>query len=306
MVGSVVATVQGAATAVVDGVKKALAGPPPIPRADLGPAQTARGDKLLKAMPPDDQAKVQATLDKATPSEKKYLQKALASSHSAAELEAFYKEIAGKDDAWMEQNLHVVGQSNGKGIKQQWSDSCAPTTVQAMRAELDPVYALKLRKESPRLTETDDDDATKLNPALAEEQRKMLEAHGGVAVARDATGGDGMATVDGLNEQSATTGLDFTATVITTANIDAALTEVDTAVASGLPVPLALGDDTGGHAVLVTGVDPGPPRRYSIHDPYNGEIVVVTDKQLKDGDFNIANWTRLKKVFKPTAQDPAP
>ena len=43
-----------------------------------------------------------------------------------------------------------MGLAKGKGIKQQWHDSCAPTTMQAMMGELDPIYALKLHEEWAR------------------------------------------------------------------------------------------------------------------------------------------------------------
>jgi hypothetical protein len=155
---------------------------------ELGKAQTDRADKLLGAMSKEDQAKVGELLEKAKPEEMKYLQKALASSHSAAELDAFYKAIAGKDKAWMDANLHVVGDSKGQGIKQQWECSCGPTTIQAMKGELDPIYALKLRTENPHLTEAKDDDATALNPNMAAEQKSILVGHGGIATNRDTTG----------------------------------------------------------------------------------------------------------------------
>ena len=113
-------------------------------------------------------------------------------------------------------------------------------------------------------------------------------------------------TVKALNDQTGTTGLEFETELVTPSTMDKALISIDTAIGKGLPVPLSVGDDTGGHAVLVTGMDPGPPRRYSIHDPWDGKIVVVTEKQMTDGTFDIAGWNKLKKAFKPIVKDPAP
>ena len=185
---------------------------PPVPRADLGKPQQDRADKLLKEMPDDDQKKVKKLLDDATPDKRKYLTKALASKHTAAELEAFAKEISGMDQKTMDEKLHLVGLSSGKGIKQQWHDSCGPTTVQAMMGELDPIYALKLHNENPDLTAADNSDGAKKNPKMAEEQRKMLEVTGhGSAVSRDQHEGvgAGMDITGLLGDQTPKIGVKF-------------------------------------------------------------------------------------------------
>ena len=85
--------------------------------------------------------------------------------------------------------------------------------------------------------------------------------------------------------------------------MDADLDGVDKTLGEGLPVPMSIGDNTGGHAVMITAVNPGPPRTYSIHDPWDGKIVDVTDKQLKDGTFNIANWNKVKRFMQPKPID---
>lgn len=288
---------------VVKRVKAAFEPPPPVKPGEAGPAQHARSEKLLKGMKPEDQAKVKKLLDDAPPQEKGYLEKALASKHSAAELEDFHKQIAGKDAAWLEENLHVVGQSEGKGIKQQWHDSCGPTTIQAMKAELDPIYALKLRTENPDFEKADDTDGTKLNPKMAQEQKDILVGQGGIARNRD-TPGQGMPLTDALNDQTATTGLKFKIEEIDASSMDGRLGEIDKSVHSGLPVPLRVSDagNSGGHFVLVVASDEGPPRTYSIHDPWDGKMVKVTDKQIKENNFNIAGWNKVSHMYKPSAE----
>lgn len=281
--------------------------PPPVKRAELGPAQTTRATKLLDKMPPEDKKKVQDILDAAKPDEAKYVQKALASKHSAAEIDEFYKKIKGKDAAWLDKNLHVTGESDGTGIRQQWHDSCGPTTTQAMKAELDPIYALKLRSEAKDVHQMDETDGTKVNPKMAEEQRSMLVGEGGIAVNRDdPDNGKGIPLTGLLNKQSDTTGFDFKIEGVTDDNVDAELGEIDKSIAEGLPVPMRVaGAGTGGHFVLVTGMDPGPPRRYSIHDPWDGKIVTVTDKQIKDKNFDIAGWNKVSHIYKPSAKPDA-
>src|ERR1700677_3866801 len=49
--------------------KKAVKPANPVPRVELGKAQTDRAGKLLAAMPKEDQAKVGALLEKAKPEE---------------------------------------------------------------------------------------------------------------------------------------------------------------------------------------------------------------------------------------------
>jgi hypothetical protein len=63
-------------------------------------------------MSEDDQAKVQKVLTSATPEAKTFLTNAIAIRHSAAKIEALAKKIAGKNQAWMDENLHRVGLSH--------------------------------------------------------------------------------------------------------------------------------------------------------------------------------------------------
>jgi hypothetical protein len=277
----------------------------PIPRADLGKPQQDRADKLLGDMSKDDKEKVQKVLTSATPEAKKYLTKAIANKHSAAEIEAFAKKIAGKNQAWMDENLHLVGLSQGKGIKQQWHDSCGPTTIQAMTGELDPIYALKLHEENTDMTSVDNTEATKINPKMAEEQRAELEGHGGVAASRSKDTGKGMGLKGILGEQKDKTGLQFENIDLEAGDLDAQMTkgldEAQKSLKAGLPVPVRVGNGgAGGHFVLMTGVDDGPPRRYSFHDPWEGKTDIFSEEQIKSGKLNIAGWTNLTDVFNPS------
>ncbi len=281
--------------------------PGPVPRAAMGEAQSTRADTLKSTMSPEDRKRVDTLLGAAKGEEATYLKKALASSHTADELETFYKAIKGKDRAWMEKNLHVVGGPKGRGVKQQWSMSCAPTSVQAIKAELDPVYALKLRTENPNLADADDSDGTRKNPNLAQEQSDMLASGGAAATPRDSAGaGLSVSKVEGLfNDTTAATGVAYKTERVEEDKIDAALSEMETALAGGLPVPILVGDSTGAkHAVLVTGVDPGPPRRYSIHDPGDGMTTTVSDADIKGKSLNLSGWTEIRYVLKPSGGKP--
>lgn len=291
--------VEGAAKAAHDAVFPPK--PPPVKPGEVGPDQKKRADKQLAALPPEDKAKVEKIIADAPPSQKGYLEKALASRHSASEIETFHKQIAGKDEKWMRENLHLVGDSEGRGIKQQWHDSCVPTTMQAMKAELDPIYALKIRTENPDFKNVDEADGAKLNPKMAAEQKQDLENNGGVAVSRDDEGGQGVNMTTALNSHSAETGLTFDTESVTDKTVNDALSDIDATLNKGLPVPIRVGGASGGHAVLVVSMEAGPPRLYSIHDPWDGKIVKVTEDEIRKKTFNIAGWNQMTHVFKPKA-----
>ena len=252
-------------------------------------------------MSEDDRKRVDALFAEAKGEEAAYLTKALASKHSAAELETFYAAIKGKNHKWLEDNLHVVGDSKGKGVKQQWRMSCAPTSVQAVKAELDPVYALKLRTENPDLDKAKDSDGMAKNPKLAQEQSDMLASQGKTATPRDTAGAGlsvaGVATI--FNATTDATGIEYKNKPITDA--DAAMTKMSALISSGLPVPLLVGSGgKPGHAVVLTGYDAGPPRRFSIHDPGDGATQTVTDQQIKDKRLDLSGWTEITSFLEPS------
>lgn len=85
---------------------------------------------------------------------------------------AFNARIAGKDEQRLQDNLRLAATSEGTGVQQQWVMSCQATTVQAARAEIDPIYALSLRDASPQLHELIPQENTR----LATEQKQMLES----------------------------------------------------------------------------------------------------------------------------------
>ena len=260
-------------------------------------------------MPPADQQRIDKLMVQARGDETAYLTKALASGHAAAEIETFYAAIKGKDHKWMENNLHIVDDTTGHGVKQQWQMSCAPTSVQAIKAELDPIYALKLRTENPRLEDVDASDGSKLSPKLAGEQSDMLVSQG-VGPTNRGVDGDGLSLseVESLfNATASATGISYKTNGVDDANLDAALTQMQASLSKGLPVPLLVGKNgAAGHAVLMTGFDPGPPRRYAIHDPYDGKTVTVTDADIKAKSFDVAGWHELTDFLEPSATAPMP
>ncbi len=247
----------------------------------LGAMQSGRACKFEKELSPEDQTKYHALLNAAKSApEKQFITKGLAANHSVAELEAFARKIAGKSADWMRDDLSLTGNSDGKGIKQQWHDSCGPTTFEAVQGELDPLYALKMHEDNKKLTEADDDHARKLNPEMAEDQRNVLTQQvnlsgggtmQGAAVNRSQSGGQGTWIGPALDSVQASTGPVYSQEPMPVGPaMSASVSKMAAAVAKGEPVPILIGAATGTqmHYVLLTATEPGPPRLFVVHDPW--------------------------------------
>ncbi len=111
------------------------------------------------------------------------------------DLEQFAKDIRGmkRDDLIQnttlididDKNTSTTDPDNNKasdtktdndGLFQRFTTTCGPTTSQMVRGESDPIYALKIRQNH-----FNDNDP---NSEFAQEQKKVLEANGGVGVSR--------------------------------------------------------------------------------------------------------------------------
>lgn len=275
----------------------------------LTPQAASRAQRKLATLSPAERrvyedALAQAKSDK----ERAYITKAFAACHTPQECASFGKGIRGKDDKWMQDNLSLTGSSKGTGVQQQWSHSCNATTAQAIRGQMDPVYALKTHQENPNWGRVDGTDATKQNPKLAAEQQTLLTSeysgsaagrHSGVAVGRDQLGGSGRWGDDLFNRQKGSTGVQYTnekAPANPTARIDEGLK-------TGAPVPIVIGNgaDQYTHYVLVTGSQPGPPAVYIIHDPWSGKSVQRSADDIKNGRIDLAGSNQVTAIDVPKA-----
>jgi hypothetical protein len=283
---------------------------PPI----MGESQGTRADATLKKLPEADQKAVKVLMD-ATKSEaeKQYLLKGVAAGHTVAELKAFAKKVQGKDATWMRDNLSLTGSSTGSGVRQQWSHSCNATAAQAVKGQMDPLYALKLHEENPNLDQADAKDGTKMNPKLAAEQKAGLESKykGSVVAAKDSKGaakpisstkGVGRWADDLLNNQSDTTGITYSTQQ--DPPIADAMKSIDSGVGKGQPVPIVIGNSPGeyGHYVVVTGMTKGPPKQYTIHDPGSGKTVVRSEVEMSGGNLKISGWSQITAIENPSAK----
>lgn len=277
----------------------------------LGTAQASRAEELTRQLSPKDAKELKSVMDGAkTEKEKQYITKGLASGHSVSDLKKFAAKIAGKDEKWLQDNLSLTGNSEGKGVKQQWSMSCNATAQEAVRGEMDPLYALKMHEENPNLTEADETSGTKLNKSLGKEQKKLLESRnedgskGGQAVARGSgIEARGRWNTDLLNKIEKSTGVSYDRKVVgEDETMDETVTSINDGLSKGAPVPIVVGDggdNATAHYVVIMATDPGPPRYYSIHDPASGDTVVRSEDQLRNGNLDLG-WTTLYSIEKPT------
>ena len=113
-----------------------------------------------------------------------------------------------------------------------------------------------------------------------------------------------MWVTDNLNKISASTGLSYENKMIPDGGtVEDGINTLNAATAKGEPVPIVIGNGSKdyAHYVLVTASDPGPPRYYKIHDPWSGETVTRSEKQMRDGELDIAGGLNQLEAFaKPT------
>ncbi len=304
---------KGLLSAFADAVKSAVSTPKDEPAPLLGSAQQKRSEGKLAKLAAPDQEKYKAMLAQAkTQNEKDYLAKGLASGHSVAELATFQAKISGKSEKWLQDNLALTGNSSGKGVKQQWAMSCNATTAQAVKGQLDPLYALKLHEDNKNVNAADGDDPRKKNKALADEQKAMLEkadpdgSAGGLALPRDHDDQhQGRWNTDLLNDMKDVTGVSYANKKIgVETTLDDGIKEIDTHLDKGTPVPIVIGNkvDEYTHYVLVTKCTQKPPKVYTIHDPWSGKTYKRTAEQLSKGKLDIAGSNQVSAIEMPTEE----
>ncbi len=179
----------------------------------------ARGKSKFASLDSGGKATFEKALaDAKSDCERAYIWKAFAACHTLNECAAFGKKISGKSDTWLKDNLSLTGNSNGKGVQQQWSYSCNATTAEAVRGQMDPVYALQVHEDNPNMGWSTGPTRPRRTQNLAEDQRKMLTStykgdaagdHAGVATGRDQAGGSGRWADDLFNQSSNATGVTY-------------------------------------------------------------------------------------------------
>jgi hypothetical protein len=232
--------------------------------------------------------------------ERAFILKALASGHSMTEITTFAGTIHGMTDAWLIQNLNVLqitstsDTGGGTGIIQQFGNSCGPTSVQVLRAEADPIYALSLNSAGPigqASSAAVTNPTTIPNVATAGEQSAILTSHaaagtGGAPTNRASPGGGAWVEAD-MNARKRATGVEYTRHDIgSDISVDQALAILTVGLGMGIDVPIVVGAKEGdfAHYVVVVRKD---GNRYQIHDVWAGQTVWRTAKDFRNSTLNL-------------------
>lgn len=255
----------------------------------LGEHMSDRAQAAFDAMTPEEQDAFAGLLAQhSDPAEQAYLLRALAAGNELADLEWFSDEIQGRGGQWLDDNARLVG---GSALTQQFGHSCVPTTAQALRGELDPIYALRMRLDGD-VHSVDPSNPYAHNLETAVEQQTLLFREGGLPVARDQSGGLGTpwAGYEGLaDEVGSAIGVDYE--LVRTAGKDNALAAeiLDANLEAGVPTPLGIFGPSSAHAVLAVdrrelgngGVE------YQIYDPWYGTLTWVDRADVIADTINV-------------------
>lgn len=291
-----------------------------IPPGVMGEHQQSRVRPALDALTPAAYKSFRALVDQCSGFvERAFLFKALAANNPVGNISWFAGQIRGKDDEWLVDNCTLAdARAAGGGIKQQYSHTCGVTTVQAIRGEYDPVYALKIRQTNSDIGAVDNKDPLKLNPVLAAEQKSKTETetggvaggHKGVAVSRsEAAKGSGRWVVDWLNDLSNITGLEYETKKDPSATD--AIATLKTKVSAGMLTPTVIGNSAGAYTHYILCMQKRTKdnkEELQFHDPWAGVTVWKSESEIKNGIMDIAgsNMITALEVPKPATAKPAP
>lgn len=242
--------------------------------------------------------------------ERAFLFKALAAGRSIDHIIAFAVIIHGRSHAWLMRWLNVTdsaaaaGGGVGAGIQQQFATSCGPTSVQTVRAENDPLYALWIHQGGQIF------GVATGNATMTTEQQTLLTGAGGAAVARPGSGGRGAwmeAAAGGFSSLSGITGVVYARINVTPVqptnpaggSVDNALRVIEAALDRGIQVPIIIGDTptaTAHYVVMLM----RQGTTFIVHDPWNGVTVQRTRAQFMSNSIGLAGHSFLTAYSNPT------
>jgi hypothetical protein len=278
----------------------------------LGPLQAEHAAETYAGLAAQDRETFDGLLAQAgSELERAFLFKALSAHGDALDaIAAFAQLIRDQSELWLLHNLtlsaaRAVIDGFQNGVKQQFNDTCVSTTAQALKGELDPLYALYLRRTNRDVSAADD-----VHPAAAGNDVLQAEQlHGGGGPANkphprkdplDIGFSDNTDLIHNLRLPDQ--GFLFGEFVYTARDPDSfwpaapddpsqaehmnhSLDGIAAQLRRGIPTPFALKR----HAILALDVDgEGPAEKFLLHDPYEGVTGWLTREQIVTGSFLIA------------------
>ena len=218
-----------------------------------------------------------------------------------AEVSTFAANIRGKGTVELIHRTSVIDLNIDdvpEGLQQRFWMSCVTTAFQIVKAEADPIYAWKLNGEQLAALDAP-------NGPIGVEQKRWLEAGGGVAVARNTLeGGQGMwpeRTIDEVLSQ--TTGLHYTRHDMNSPETRAAAFDhIAGLLEQGLDVPMVAGPSTN-HCMVFTDVrEDVTGRRFLLQDPWTGQSRWMSEATMVAGNtrFGVMDGANCWITYDPS------
>lgn len=266
---------------------------PPV----LTPAMDRRAAEALAALSDDDRERLTGLLAAAaSPEHRAYLLKTLAAGYSVPEVAGFDQLIAGHGDdpGWLDEHLSPLSLDveNPLPVKDhnsfgsaRWEQgnrpTCVATSTVTARAEVDPLYALRLTTGGhPGDPEFDNPDA--FANRLRDEQEQIYD--GGRNWFQEHFGDDGMTSAQSAtvaNEEIAPrTGAAYTNVKLADVETRAAtLPSIERAVDEGYPVPFSTHEKGETHQLMVIGHS---GNQLQVYNPW-GYTYWITEREFVEG-----------------------
>jgi hypothetical protein len=265
---------------------------PPV----LTPAMDQRAAEALSAMSDDERERMTGLLaSAASPEHRAYLLKTLAAGYAVAEVAGFDQLIAGHGDdpGWLEEHLSPlsmdVGPTPGKDHTAfgaaRWEQGEHPTCVAAStvtaRAEVDPLYALRLTTGG-HPGDPEFDNPAAFADRLREEQQQLYDD--GRSWFQELLGDDGMTSAQSANaaneEIAPHTGAGYSnVEVDDVADREATVPSIERAVDEGYPVPFFTREKGETHQLLVIGHS---GQQLQVYNPW-GYTYWITERDFVSG-----------------------
>jgi hypothetical protein len=278
--------------------RPAPAGPRPPTGRDLDgltPWQSAKARRRLDALVPDDRQVIENVLLAGGPEQRGPMRRGLAAGLPAAEVLNLGWLVAGKPATWLTEHLTLVDPAPGAQrrfgvpVDQVDGTTCGSAVLLVLAAQADPRVALDLTEHGGFGARWDDAQrrvhrqSNRLWPKAA-----GTTPWGMVGWLRRHAPGLGPYRVRLIDDSSGP-------------DLDAALAEVDAALAEGTPVPLLVGGFVPRHWTLA--LAPEEPDGWAVFEPTSGEVRRVDAATVRAHTIaGVLGYDRLHGLLLPTVR----
>jgi hypothetical protein len=263
----------------------------------LTPAMDRRAAEALSAMSDDDRERLTGLLATAgSPEHRAYLLKTLAAGYSVAEVAGFDQLLAGHGDdpAWLEQHLSPLSLDVDKptpgrdynafgsaGWEQGKRPTCVAASTVTARAEVDPLYALRLTTGGHPDDPEFDNPAAFADRLRAEQVQLYNESR---TWFQELLGKDGMTSAQSAtaanDEIAPHTGAGYSNVKLDdAADREATVSSIERAVDEGYPVPFFTQEKGATHQMLVIGHSGS---QLQVYNPW-GYTYWITERDFVSG-----------------------